>query len=169
MAFIDAQNLPLALAKELVDLTAAAAQEVQQNGSAQFDFSVDATGRPTTERYADLTAKINTAALDLVRLISGPKVIYRHLFVSHYDLAAYQVALEFDFFNLVPLDGTLSVTALAEKAGMDSDRTERILRTLATQRVFKEVPVQGGTAFEHTAASALIVKEPLLKDVFLMQ
>ncbi|KAI1667080.1 O-methyltransferase family 2 [Pyrenophora tritici-repentis] len=169
MASIDAQNLPLTLAKDLFDLTAAAIQEAQQNGSSLFDFSVDATARATTDRYADLQAKINTAALDLVRLINGPKVMYRHLFVSHYDLAAYQVALEFDFFNLVPLDGTLSVSALAEKAGMDSDRAERILRTLATQRVFEEVPVQGGTAFKHTAASALIVKEPLLKDAFLMQ
>lgn len=169
MASINTENLPLALAKELVHLTEEAVQEAQERGSAPLNFSARATARPATQKYAEVQAKINTVALDLVRLISGPKVVYRHLFVSHYDLAAYQVALEFDFFNLVPLYGTIPVSALAEKAGLDTDRAERILRTLATQRVFEEVPVRGGTAFKHTAASALIVEEPLLKDVFLMQ
>lgn len=164
-----AQNLPLALARELVSLTEAATNEAQRDGSTTFDFSIGATSRPTTGAYAELQAKVNTVALDLIRLISGPKVVYRHLFLGHYDFAAYQVALDFNFFNLVPLDGTISVSALAEKAGMDADRTQRIIRTLATQRVFEEVPVQGGTAFKHTAASALVAQEPLLKDALSMQ
>ena len=124
-----------------------------------------------TREYENLRIDLNTAALDLLRLVNGPRVDFRSFFTKHYEMAAWQVALEFDYFGLVPLEASISLQELAAKAGMDEDRTMHVMRFLATQRVFKE---RVGTSiddisFEHTAASAVIAREPLLKDTFLMQ
>jgi hypothetical protein len=121
--------------------------------------------------YEKLRVGLNTVALDLLRLVNGPKVGLRDFFTHHYEMAAWQVALEFDYFNHVPLEGSVSLKELAAKAGMDEGRTLQVMRFLTTQRVFKELPedADGNYYFAQTAISATIAREPLLKDVFLMQ
>lgn len=52
--------------------------------------------------------------------------------------------------------GGASVKQIAEKAGMDEDRTARILRLLATHRIFQE---EESGIFKHTAASALLASD----------
>ena len=51
-----------------------------------------------------------------------------------------------------------SAAEIAEKAGMDEDRTARVLRLLATQRIFEEVDGETGR-FRHTANSALMARD----------
>ena len=128
---------------------------------------------PETPEYEALRAPLNDAALDLLRLINGPKSTLRSFFFSHYDLAALQVALERRFFSHVPLPLDLngdtavngqktvqgaSVAEIAENAGMDEDRTARVLRFLATHRIFEEVDGERGR-FRHTANSALFARD----------
>jgi hypothetical protein len=133
-------------------------------------FSASSSPPPNTEEYEALRVAINDAGLDLLRLVNGPAISFRTQFCSHYDLAAYQVALEYDFFNHVPLDGPLSTVDLAKKLGIDEDKASRFMKFMATQRVFKETALQDGTeAWEHTAASATLAKNPDLKDASLMQ
>lgn len=60
---------------------------------------------------------------DLQLLVSGPPTFYRHFLVTGYEVAAFQIALDFDFFVLVPADGSISLEELAKKAGLDMDRT----------------------------------------------
>lgn len=55
-----------------------------------------------------------------------------------YDLAAFQIALDFDFFALVPAEGEISLEELVNKAGLDRDRTSRVVRLLITHRFFQE-------------------------------
>lgn len=50
----------------------------------------------------------------------------------------------------------MSLEEIASAAGMDADRTRRIMKLLASQRCFFE-PHEG--MFEHTALSAFIAQE----------
>jgi len=137
------------------------------------NFSASSTSVPETPEYEALRAPLNDAAFDLLRLINGPKSTLRSFFFTHYDLAAFQVAIERRFFNHVPLPVDVtgekvengqkivhgaSAAEIAEKAGMDEDRTARALRLLATQRIFEEVDGEEGR-FRHTANSALLARD----------
>ena len=143
------------------------------------DFSPSSVDVPATPEYEALRVPLNDAALDLLRLINGPRNTLRSFFFSHYDLAALQVALERRFFDHVPLQGQkpgdeqetahgTRSAEIAEKAGMDEDRTTRVLRLLATQRIFEEV---GGeeALFQHTASSALFARDEEFSEMARMQ
>jgi hypothetical protein len=139
------------------------------------NFTASSYNLPETVEYEALRAPLNDALLDLLRLINGPKGSLRGYFLFQYDLAALQVALDRGFFHHVALpasatdsenlhngnrtvkEGT-SVTEVAAKANMDVDRTGRILRLLATHRIFEHVPGEI-ESFKHTAASALFATD----------
>ena len=109
---------------------------------------------------------LNDAATDLLRLVNGPLNEFRSFFKTQYDLAAYQIALEFHVFESVPLDSQISLFDLAGKVGFDEDRLGRILRMLATHRVFNECE---RNVWEHTAGSALIATDNEVRDALWMQ
>ncbi|KAI0468883.1 S-adenosyl-L-methionine-dependent methyltransferase [Xylaria cf. heliscus] len=113
-----------------------------------------------------IRSSLNDVIQDLQLLVNGPKAILRSLYGSHYDLAAHQVALEFKFFEKVPLDGTISIDALASSTRLSPDVVGRVLRLLATQRVFHEIRKN---EFAHTPLSATIAKEEDLEASFHMQ
>jgi hypothetical protein len=120
---------------------------------AQPDFSSSSPSVPETYDYQSLRNQLNDAAHDLLRLANGPKNTFRTMTFSHTDLAAVQVALRRKFFHSVPDDNVgLSASEVAKAAGMDEDRATRILKMLATHRIFAE---EDGK-FRHTAASAFL-------------
>ena len=153
---------PLQLAESILSLT----QSLVRHSYPLPNFSASSPQPPLTSTYESIRFAVNTAALDLLRLINGPKSTFRTLFTTHYDLAAYQVALEFKFFELVPLEGEILIGDLSIRTGVAEDRVRSVMRILATQRVFKECAKD---VFEHTSASAMVAREPLLRDAFLMQ
>ncbi|KAF2197578.1 S-adenosyl-L-methionine-dependent methyltransferase [Delitschia confertaspora ATCC 74209] len=157
---------PLYLAERILSLTKEVTSHLDELSCPTPNFSTRSSSPPLTSTYESLRISLNTVAADLLRLINGPQNHFRTLFCTHYDLAAYQVALEFNFFELVPLEGGIAVADLAKKAQIQEDRVEMVMRFLATQKVFKESTIG---FFEHTNASAVIAKEPLLKDAFSMQ
>lgn len=163
------------LAKQISDLSVQISSYLSSSSQPEPNFSASSTTVLETAEYEALRAPLNDAALDLLRLINGPKSSLRSLFLSHYDLAALQVALDRGFFNYVPLSAPVtsneslanvngivkagaSVKQIAEKAGMDEDRTVRILRLLATHRIFEQVAGES-ESFQHTAASALLARD----------
>jgi hypothetical protein len=120
---------------------------------AQPNFSAQSPSVPETHGYQNLRNQLNDAALDLLRLTNGPKNIFRTMTFSYTDLAAVQVALRRKFFYSVPEDNVgLSASEIAKAAGMDEDRATRILKMLATHRIFEEADGK----FRHTAASAFL-------------
>lgn len=172
------------LANQISQLSTQISTYFQVLSQPEPDFSVDLTDVPETPEYEALRASLNDAALDLLRLINGPRNTLRSLFFSHYDLAALQVALERRFFDHVPLpvgmrggraeNGHVTVRGartaeIAEKAGMDEDRTARVLRLLATQRIFEEVDADGEARFQHTACSALFTQDEGFHEMAQMQ
>jgi hypothetical protein len=93
---------------------------------------------PSGEEYSKLYNSLKASLEDLDHLVGGPRQYWRATLVRGYEIAALQVALDFEFFSLVPLDGEISLSDLAKKAGLDLDRTSRIIRLLATHGIFHE-------------------------------
>ena len=123
----------------------------------------------STPEYERLRASLNDAALDLLGLVNGPRNTLRALIFSHYDFAALQVALDRGFFRHVPLPETTqieneevptaTVEDIANQAGMDVDRTGRIMKLLVSQRIFEEVDGADKLTFKHNANSELLAKD----------
>jgi hypothetical protein len=160
------------LASQISFLSAKISKYQSTSSQPNPTFEADSTVVPNTAEYEALRAPLNDAALDLLRLVNGPESTLRSFFFSHYDLAALQLALDRGFFNHVPLPEvggksdprgadnkfnvlSASIEEIAEKAGMDPDRTARVMRLLATHRIFQQVPGDSNS-FRHTAASALL-------------
>jgi hypothetical protein len=117
------------------------------------DFSPDSAELPDTPEYAALRSKLTASLEDLRLLVVGPRSIMRSLMGSSNDLAALQVAFEFDFFKIVPVADQqgIAVEEIAKQAGMDAGRALQVLRFLCTHRIFREVK---DSRFAHTACSA---------------
>ena len=110
---------------------------------------------PSSAEYENLRISLSQTADDLLHLINGPQSFIRTFTCSHYDLAAFQVALEFSFFEAIPINGSMRLQNLAKAVGIDEDRTASVIRLLATQRIFAETEPD---VFQHSARSALIAQ-----------
>ncbi|KAI0545025.1 O-methyltransferase [Xylaria curta] len=121
------------------------------SGRPSFDVLTDKL--PDTAEYTVLRGDLASTLDELKYLVDGPKLYLRSLLMTGNDLAAFQVAFEFKFFQIIPLNTGIDVGTLAIKVGMDVDRATRVLRMLATHRVFLE---SRPCHFSHTAASALL-------------
>ena len=97
--------------------------------------------------------------MSLALLADGPLLFFRSFLGTHWDLAAMQVLLHFSILEAIPLEGSVSLQALAEKVGLDANRLGQLLRLITTQRVVKEIyPGE----FSHTFLSATLVKTEFL-------
>ena len=76
------------------------------------------------------------------------------------------MALDFNFFEAVPLEGSVLLSEIAKTVGMDEDRVGRVMRLLASQRVFVESQPD---VFRHTATSALVASDKAIKASIAMQ
>lgn len=141
------------LASQVFEVSTQISSYLSRNNHAHPNFGPTSPTVPDTYVYENLRNQLNDAAHDLIRLVNGPKNILRSLTFSHTDLAAAQVALRFKFFYHVP-DNNIGLTPadLARVTNIDEDRISRILKMLATHRIFEEVDGK----FRHTATSAFL-------------
>ncbi|KAI1374843.1 O-methyltransferase-domain-containing protein [Hypoxylon crocopeplum] len=165
----------IALAEQISSLCSQVSSYLMANSFPQPSFKADVGVVPQTPDYEALRAPLNDAVLDLLRLVNGPKASLLDMCFSHYNLAAMQIALDRGFPHYVPVASATgshvgkgaTVAEIAQKAGMDADRTGRILKLLATQRIFEEVVDDPNTEchdesnrrFTHTASSALLARD----------
>lgn len=146
----------LAVAEDIVQQTQRIVKYLNANNLEQPTFATNDTTRPETLDYAKLQGELKRSLEDLQYLVEGPKRHFRNLACQGYELAAVSVALEFNFFSIVPAEGKISLEELAERAGVDLDRTTRIVRLLATESIFRE-PTPGYVA--HNPSSYLLHKD----------
>ncbi len=126
------------LAEGILENAKEITRQVQLTGTALPDFSSTAEEAPSTPGFQKLQARLRTQLEDLQLLIDGPRTFYRHFLMRGYEIAAFQIALDFDFFVLIPSEGDIRLEDLASKAGLDQDRTGRVVRLLITHRFFQE-------------------------------
>ncbi|KAH7256096.1 S-adenosyl-L-methionine-dependent methyltransferase [Fusarium tricinctum] len=129
----------LGLAEGILEKTKEITKYLQTHNVAAPTFSCSSASVPVATDYHDLQISLKESLEDLQRLVEGPAKFYRHYLMRGYELAAFQVALDFNFFSLIPSTGEISLDELARKAGLDVDRTGRIMRLLITHRFFKEM------------------------------
>ncbi|KAF2266741.1 O-methyltransferas-like protein [Lojkania enalia] len=149
------------LALEVQQLTSKIITNLSANQIAEPDFSVDSNSIPETPENVRLRASLNDAVLDLLRLVNGPRNDVRDLICTLYDIVAWQVACEFGFFEVVPEDGVATINEIAAKAGLDEDRVGRMMRILATDRIFEEVKKD---EFRHTSRSIVFKHDKQIRD-----
>ncbi|KAI2632923.1 hypothetical protein GGS21DRAFT_147694 [Xylaria nigripes] len=80
-------------------------------------YSPTAVDVPKTAEYQDLSRDRRSNLGDLQRLVEGPEKFYSQYLMHGYDISAFQVALDFNFFNLIPLDGDLSLSVRVGEQG----------------------------------------------------
>ncbi|KAH9904187.1 S-adenosyl-L-methionine-dependent methyltransferase [Xylariomycetidae sp. FL2044] len=143
----------LDLATNIMSETTRIANHLAAHGLPEPTFDPGSADLPETDVYAQIRSRLLSSLEDLYRLVDGPRRSLRALMPMGNDLAALQVAFDFGFFRLVPLPpGDIAVRDLADRAGLDVDRTARFMRMLATHRIFRE---QRPGHFSHTASSAI--------------
>lgn len=152
----------LALAQNVLELTQQMTVYLQANNLAAPTFALSSQEPPDTPEYRSLHATLKTSLEDLSRLIDGPRKWLRAYCCTGYDLGALQVALDFEFFQLIPAHGELSVEDLAKKSGLDVDRTGRIVRQLMTYRIFEELRPR---ILSHSSTSLLMQQDEELRSV----
>ena len=128
----------LGLAENILESTREVARYLQGSSAALPTFLPTSEALPTAPAFQKLQAHLRTQLEDLQLLIDGPPTFYRHFLMRGYEIGAFQVALDFDFFTLVPSEGDIKSEDLARQAGLDQDRTDRIMRLLITYRFFQE-------------------------------
>jgi hypothetical protein len=151
----------LSLADDVVRQTQAIAEYLRANNYAQPTLAPESVDRPETLDYAKLHSGLKQSLEDLQYLVEGPKRHFRALCCQGYELAAIQVALDFNFFTIVPPEGQISFEELATQAGINLDRTRRIIRLLATEFLFRE-PTPGYVA--HNTSSYLLHKDEEIRS-----
>lgn len=144
------------LCRRIVTNAAQVAAYYDDNQLPDPTFGPDCPDIPSSIEYERLRISLSQTADDLLHLVNGPKIFIRTFACSHYDLAAFQVALEFKFFENVPIETTITLSELAKAVGFDEDRVGSVIRLLATQRIFEETD---SGVFQHSARSALLAKD----------
>ena len=128
----------LRLAESILENTKEITSYLQSSNIALPTFSPSSEELPSTPDFQKLQSSLRTQLEDLQLLVDGPPRFYRHFLMQGYEIAAVQIALDFGFFTLVPGEGSISVEDLAHNAGLDPDRTGRVMRLLITHRFFQE-------------------------------
>ena len=152
----------LALANSILDHTSHIVSTLQQSQIPEPHHGRDSTTSLYTNpslKLAPARAALSEACLALALLADGPMLFFRTLLSTHWDLAALQVLLEFNVLEAVPLQHTISLSALAEKVQLDADRLSQLLRLAGTHRILSE-PCPG--EFAHTILSATLVRDEFL-------
>ena len=164
------------LAERISTLSGQITSYLTSNSFSAPNFKPNGPATPETSENEALRAPLNDAALDLLRLVNGLKNTLQQLFFSQYDLAALQIALDRRFFECIPWPSEVlidagdlnsgkkpqgaSVVEISHKSGMDVDHTGRVMKMLATHRIFAEVNSEGESeTFTHTASSALLARD----------
>lgn len=70
---------------------------------------------------------------------------------------------QFNFWDAVPLNSSISYADLAKKVGLNVSVVQRILRYAQTRRIFAET-APGSKQIQHTSISAMPVHNPLIRS-----
>jgi SAM-dependent methyltransferase len=147
----------LALAEQVKDLSSSIVEYLDSVGQTPPNLSLTSPSIPEGDSsYDALRSHLNDAASDLLLLVNGPKIHVRRLLVQCHDLAAYQIAFDFGLFKAIPVGGHSDLDTISEKTGLEIDLAGRVLRFLATQRVFYEVE---RNIFANSRISAMLNQE----------
>ncbi|KAI0535678.1 S-adenosyl-L-methionine-dependent methyltransferase [Xylaria digitata] len=150
----------LSLAEDILEQAKAITHCYQANNVAVPTFPLQSSDPPTTPEYQSLQNDLRTSIEDLQRLVEGPRKFLRSFAAQVYDLASFQIALDFEFFTIIPAEGEISFEELSNRAGLDLDRVSRLVRMLITFRFFEE---KTPGFISHSSSSIVLLKDEELR------
>ena len=152
----------IGLAEDILANTREVTRYLQESSISLPTFSPTAEELPTTPAFQKLQARLRAQLEDLQLLVDGPPTFYRHFLMRGYEIGAFQIALDFGFFTLVPSEGDIKLEDLAKQAGLDQDRTGRVMRLLITHRFFEE---SRRGFFSHNSFSIALNKDDEIRSM----
>ncbi|KAI0108553.1 putative O-methyltransferase [Nemania sp. FL0031] len=153
------ESLVLQKAREVLAQAENLVHYLEEKGLSEPDFTPSSPPHPTGHDFDVIRNNLTEAAQDVILLANGPMHWLRTFFCHHHDLGAWQIALRFGYFSIIPIGGSMSVKEMAAVAKMDEDRLGRVMKLLSSQRCFQEVEED---VYTHTSLSAFIAKN---KDI----
>ncbi|KAI2919321.1 hypothetical protein CBS147371_3684 [Aspergillus niger] len=154
-----------ALGSSVSDLTASLAHQLEALNQPEPSFAIDAPASlPQSLEIQGTRLKLLETLETLHHLVIGPSDFwhYQSMFLNH-SLLAFDVFNNFNFWDAVPLNGSASYADIAKSTNLPEQIVRRILRLAFTIFVFAE-EAPGSDRVVHTAASALIVRNPFVKS-----
>ncbi|GKT47441.1 O-methyltransferase aurJ [Colletotrichum spaethianum] len=103
------------------------------------------------------------AAERIIRLVRGPRDALVTLSFEHCATASLQIVMKYKLASYIPLEGSITYTAVSEavgKPGVTPALVERVLQHTSSFGLFEAQP--GGTV-AHSAMSSLLVTDPDLE------
>lgn len=156
----------LQLAEELHRLADFLASNAIQDREKEPSLAPDSSSALWTNSTPSVvTAKsaFKEALSEIDILVNGPLDYIRDWLGAHIDLASLHTMLDFKVIDAIPMKGSISLSALASKTGLNQQKLGRMLRLLACQRFTTEV---ADDEFSHTVVSATLVQDPELRAQF---
>jgi hypothetical protein len=153
----------LELAADILAHTRKITAKLQSAGYREPTFEEDSPRELWENVSLDLDttkSSLVEAAKTLISLVNGPMLWIDELLLTPYDLAAFEVVLECNIIDAIPLQGSILLSDLSKAVSIDEDRLGRMIRLLVTQHFLKEITEN---VFAHTYFSALLVKEKELR------
>ncbi|KAB8237685.1 O-methyltransferase-domain-containing protein [Aspergillus alliaceus] len=105
--------------------------------------------------------KLLDHALQIFQLVAGPGEYLQNVITGYHYMEILRWMSHFKIFELVPLDGSISYSKLAAKAGVSELRLKSLARMGMTNHLFAE-PAPGFIA--HSATSAALVTNTKFSD-----
>lgn len=150
----------LTRAQQFKDIVSDIVSHLSATDHPEPSFTTSSPDIPDDARYIHLRDTLNDTASDVLHLVNGPKQYFRRYLCTHNDLAAYQVAFTYSFFQNVPESEPIPLSELAKKVQISEDIVGRTMRFLCTQRVFTE---SRPDTFVHTASSIMFKRDKDLR------
>ncbi|CAJ2509014.1 Uu.00g140400.m01.CDS01 [Anthostomella pinea] len=106
-------------------------------------------------------AAISEACTELFQLVSGPSELLPNFMANYQTIFAFQWLLHFEILPLIPPEGSISYTAVAEAAKVPESQLKSVARMVMTSKVLCET---ADKELAHSAASAMFLKIPNMLD-----
>ncbi|KAI1812318.1 S-adenosyl-L-methionine-dependent methyltransferase [Poronia punctata] len=151
----------LALAEDILKKTQETVAYLRASNQAEPTFAIGSSLVPETPEYSALQGSLTESLEALQRLVEGPRKFLRSVCLLGFELIAFQIALEFNFFTIVEPGKEISVQELAEKAGLDHDRTRRTVNMLMTHRFFQQ---SRPGWIVHSSSSIILHEDPEIRS-----
>lgn len=107
----------VSLAANIAEKTTQMSEYLTREGHAEPNFEPNSGDPPESAEYLALHSSLTASLEDLQRLIDGPRrnLRERYIMVGN-DLAALQVAFDFNFFQLMPIERAIRTDDLSRAA-----------------------------------------------------
>ncbi|KAK4206543.1 O-methyltransferase [Rhypophila decipiens] len=149
------------LGSKIAELSALLSQELRDGHHPEPSVSVDGPAAyPAGAEIAESRSKLLDALMEMTQLVTGPKDYWAGITGPLTDFMSLSVLHRFDFFNAIPLQGSASLTEIAQRINLPEQTVARFVRVALSMQLFTIDPPN---RIKHTAFSAEVLRTPTMR------